>query len=154
MTQKQIFRAFIEDPGGGGANVTVPFDVEQIFGKKRVKIKATIDGVPYRGLLVRMGGPHQMLRVLKHIREQIGKSFGDEVLVELEEDLDPRMVEAPPDLKQALDANPQAQAFFSRLSYTHQKEYIQWVAEAKREETRHDCIHRTIQMLLEGKREH
>jgi len=41
MVQKQKFRAVIENTGGGGAFVSVPFDVEQVFGKKRVKIKAT-----------------------------------------------------------------------------------------------------------------
>ena len=41
MVQKQKFRAVIENAGGGGAFVSVPFDVEQVFGKKRVKIKAT-----------------------------------------------------------------------------------------------------------------
>jgi hypothetical protein len=76
----------IENPGGGGAYITVPFDVGDVFGKKRVKIIATIDGEPYRGTLVRMGEPDHILLVLKEIREKIGKSFGNEVEIELEED--------------------------------------------------------------------
>ena len=59
--------------------------------KKRVKIKATIDGEPYRGTLVRMGSPQHMLLVLKEIREKVGKSFGDKVAVELEEDIEPAL---------------------------------------------------------------
>lgn len=46
MAQKQKFRAVIENAGGGGAFVSVPFDVEKVFGKKRVKIKATICWFP------------------------------------------------------------------------------------------------------------
>ena len=154
MTQLYQFRAVIEDAGGGGAYVTIPFDVEKTFGKKRVKIKATINGEPYRGTLVRMGGPQHMLPVLKEIRERISKNIGDEVSVELEEDLEPRQVEVPPDLKQALEAEPTAHAFFNRLSYTHQKEYVNWINEAKRDETRVKRIQQTIDMLEQGKRGH
>jgi Bacteriocin-protection, YdeI or OmpD-Associated/Domain of unknown function (DUF1905) len=154
MGQKHLFRAVIEDAGAGGAYVTIPFDVEKTFGKKRVKIKATIDGEPYRGTLVRMGSPHHMLLVLKEIREKIGKSFGDEVAIELEEDLETRQVDVPPDLQQALEADPTALAFFNRLSFTHQREYVRWVTEAKRDQTRLDRVQRTIKMLTQGKSEH
>jgi hypothetical protein len=154
MTRKIQFRAMIEDAEGGGAFVTIPFDVEETFGKKRLKIKATIDGEPYRGTLVRMGSPHHMLLVLKEIREKIGKSFGDEVTVELEEDLEPRQVDVPPDLLQALEANPKAHAYFNRLSYTHQREYVRWVTDAKRDQTHQDRVQRTIEMLMQGKSEH
>lgn len=154
MTQKYQFRAVIENAGGGGAYVIVPFDVEQAFGKKRVKIKATIEGEPYRGSLVRMGTPHHMLLVLKEIREKIGKSFGDEVAIELEEDLNPRQVEIPPDLQQALQASPTEQALFNQLSYNHQREYVRWVTEAKCAETRQVRIQRTIELLKQGKSEH
>ncbi len=73
MTDVLSFSAPIEQAHGGGAYVTVPFDVETVFGKKRVPVQATIDGQPYRGLLVRMGGPCHVLGVLKEIRERIGK---------------------------------------------------------------------------------
>jgi hypothetical protein len=154
MTQKYIFRAVIEDAGGGGAYVNIPFDVEKTFGKKRVKVIASIEGEPYRGTLVRMGEPQHMLPVLKEIREKIGKSFGDEIEIEIEEDLEPRQVEVPPDLQQTLKAEPIAQDFFNRLSYTHQKEYVNWINEAKRDETRVKRIQQTIDMLKQGKRGH
>lgn len=154
MSQKYLFHAMIEPAGGGGTFVIIPFDVEKTFGKKRVKIKATIDGELYRGALVRMGTPHYILIVLKEIRAKIGKSFGDEVTVELEEDLELRQVEVPADLQKALGAEPDAQAFFNRLSYTHQREYVRWITEAKREQTRQARIQRTIEMLIKGKSEH
>src|SRR5215471_15663912 len=99
MTKKQTFTATIQNAGGGGAFVEVPFDVEETFGSKRPKIKAMIEGVPYRGLLVRMGGPHHMLIILKGIREQIGKSFGDEVKVTVEPDVEERVITVPAELK-------------------------------------------------------
>ena len=154
MTQKYQFRAVIENAGDGGAYVVVPLDVENTFGQKRLKIKATIDGEPYRGTLVRMGDTQHMLPVLKDIRLRIGKSFGDEVTIEFEEDLDPRVIDVPPDLQQALDADPAAHTYFDRLSYTHQKEYVSWIKEAKRDQTRQKRIQQTIDMLKQGKNEH
>lgn len=152
MSQKRTFRAFIEDAGNGGAFVTIPFDVEQVFGKKRVKVKATIAGEPYRGSLVRMGGACHILGVRKEIREKTGRTFGDEVEIVLEEDTEPREVTVPPDLKQALKSNPVAAAVFKRLAYTHQKEYVQWIEEAKRAQTRQGRIGQAIQWLEQGKK--
>ena len=154
MTLKHTFRAVIEDAGNGGAYVSVPFDVEQVFGKKRVKVLATIDGVPYRGSLVRMGTECHLLPVLKGIRQQLGKTIGDEIEVTVEEDSQPRQVVVPPDLQQALADDPVALAFFERLSYTHQKEYVQWIEEAKRPRTRQARVTRMVEMLKQGKREH
>ena len=150
MSQPIEFVAIIEDAGGGGAFVAVPFDVEAAFGKKRVKVKATIDGVPYRGSLVRMGRPCHVLGVLKEIREKIGKEPGDQVHVVVEEDTELRLVEVPEDLRQALDADTEADRFFDGLSYTHQKEYVGWVIEAKRPETRQKRILKVVDMLKEG----
>ena len=152
MSQKQTFRAVIEDAENGGAFVTIPFDVEQVFGKKRVKVKAMIEGEPYLGSLVRMGGPHHILIVRKDIREKIGKSIGDEIEISVEEDTKPRIVELPPDLQQALARDPEAEAGFEQLSYTHQKEYVQWIQEAKREQTRQNRMDQTIARLKQKKK--
>jgi len=151
MAKKQTFTVTIQNAGGGGAFVEVPFDVEAAFGSKRPKIKAMIEGVPYRGLLARMGGEHHMLIVLKGIREQIGKTFGDEVKVTVEPDTEPRVIEIPPDLAKALRKEKAAQARFNSLSYTHRREYVTHITEAKREETRAKRIARTIEVLKQGK---
>jgi hypothetical protein len=147
MSEKHTFRAVIENPGEGGAFVRVPFDVEKAFGKKRVPISATIDGEPYRGTLVRMGEPCHILIVLKEIRVKIGKDFGDEVEVVLEEDVEPRVMAVPDDLQQALDHDPAAKMVFEKLSYSHQKEYVNAILEAKREKTRKNRIAKTLDML-------
>ena len=151
MTQKRSFSAVIEDAGKGGAYVTVPFDVEKEYGKKRVKVAATFDGEPYRGSLVRMGGPCHILGVQKAIRTKIGKSIGDTVEVTVEEDTARREVTIPKDLKKALLENTGAMETFSRLSFSHQKEFVQWIGEAKRVDTRHDRIAQTIVRLFKGK---
>jgi uncharacterized protein YdeI (YjbR/CyaY-like superfamily) len=151
MAQKRSFSAVIEDAGKGGAYVTVPFDVEKEYGKKRVKVAATFDGEPYRGSLVRMGGLCHILGLQKAIRAKIGKSVGDTVAVTVEEDTARREVAIPRDLKKALMENTGAMETFSLLSYSHQKEYVQWIGEAKRVDTRHDRIAQTIVRLFTGK---
>ena len=131
MTKKQTFTATIQNAGGGGAFVEVPFDVEEAFGSKRPKVKAMIEGVPYRGILTRMGGDHHLLIVLKGIREQIGKTFGDEVKITVEPDTEPRVIEVP-ELKKAFKTEKEAKAFFDKLSYTHQREYVMWINESEK----------------------
>jgi hypothetical protein len=152
MPKKQTFTATIQNAGGGGAFVEVPFDVEEAFGSKRPKVKAMIEGVPYRGLLVRMGGEHHMLIILKGIREQIGKTFGDEIKVIIEPDTEPRVIEIPKDLMKELKKDKEAKAFFDKLSYTHQREYVTWIAQAQKEETRQSRIMKTIEMLKKGQK--
>ena len=151
MTNKQTFTAMIQNAGGGGAFVEIPFDVEKEFGLKRPKIKAMIEGVPYRGTLVRMGSKHHMLLILKGIREQIGKTFGDEIKVTVESDAEPRVVEIPKDLVKEFKKDKQAKAAFDKLSYTHRKEYVRWIEEAKRAETRQTRIVKTMEMLKKGR---
>jgi len=152
MSKQKSFTAVIQNAGGGGAFVEVPFDVEKEFGSKRPKVRATIEGVPYRGLLVRMGSEHHMLIILKGIREQIGKTFGDEIRVTVEPDTEPRLIEIPKDLAKEFKKEKEAKAFFDKLSYTHQKEYVTWINEAKKEETRQNRVTKTIEMLKKGKR--
>jgi hypothetical protein len=147
MTKKHTFKATILDAGGGGAFVEVPFDVEKAFGAKKPKVKALIEGVPYRGLLVRMGGPNHILIVLKGIREQVGKTFGDEIQVSVELDTEERVIEIPKDLMKELKKDKEAKAFFDKLSYTHRREYVMWINEAKKDETRQRRVVKTIAML-------
>jgi len=131
--------------------VKVPFDVEAAFGSKRPKVRATIEGVPHRGTLVRMGGPDHMLIILKAIREQVGKTFGDEVKITVGADVEPRLVDLPPDLKKALAVAPAVRELFDKLSYTHRKEYVRWINESKTPETRVRRITQAIEMLKKGK---
>ena len=152
MTKKQTFTATIQNAGGGGAFVEVPFDVEEAFGSKRPRVKAVIEGVPYRGILSRMGTERHLLVILKEIRGQIGKTFGDEVKITVDLDEEPLVVEIPAELKKAFRTEKEAKTFFDKLSYTHQREYVMWINEAKREETRQKRIVKAIEMLKEGKK--
>lgn len=152
MSKKHTFTAIIQNAGGGGAFVEVPFDVEAAFGSKKPKVVATIEGVPYRGMLVRMGTECHLLIILKGIREQIGKTFGDEIRITVEADTEPRVVEVPPELAKALKKEKAARAYFESLAYSHRREYVGYITEAKKEETRLRRVAQTIEMLKQGKK--
>lgn len=65
--------------------VEVPFDIKALFGKGRLLVNATFDGVKYQGQVVKMGTPCHIIGITKSIRRQIGKSFGDSVHVTITE---------------------------------------------------------------------
>ncbi len=142
----------VKPDGSGGAFVDLPFDVEKKFNKKRVKIVATFDGVTYRGSLVRYGGPDYFLLIRKDIRTQIGKEAGDMVDVTIIEDTAPRIVEVPEDFQVLLIDHPKEMSFFEQLSYTHQKEYVNWIIAAKRAETRERRMNKAIELMKQGKK--
>lgn len=141
---------FVPQAPNSGA-IPFPFDMVECFGKKSVKVKITYDGIEYRGLLKSMGsGPFCLIR--KDIRQQLGKGPGDVIRVTVQEDTEKRIVEVPPELQSRLDANPTAKAFFEKLSYTGRKEYSNWVASAKREQTKFSRLEKSIAFLLAGKK--
>ena len=148
--KKYKFKAKIEAGDGGGAYILFPYDTEKEFATKgRVPIKATFDGVPYTGSLVKYGQPQHMLGLLKSIREQIGKGPGDMIEVTIQKDEEDRVVEIPPAFEKLLQKEGLLPAF-EKLSYTHRKEYCRWITEAKREETRLARLEKAIVMLKKG----
>jgi uncharacterized protein YdeI (YjbR/CyaY-like superfamily) len=103
-------------------------------------------------MLTRMGADCHILGIRKEIREQVGKTFGDEIKVTVEPDTEPRVIEVPPDLKKVFKTEKEAKNLFEKLSYTHRREYVMWINEAKKEETRQNRIVKTIEMLKQGKK--
>lgn len=84
--KRYTFEAVLQKvPDIDGAYVEIPFDVRKKFGKGRVKVSATFDGVPYEGSLVRMGTPFHIIGVRKEIRAAIQKQPGDRIAVTLQE---------------------------------------------------------------------
>lgn len=66
----------------------------------------------------------------------------------------PKVVDVPADLQELLNQNPKAKAVFDNFAYSHKKEYVEWITQAKREETRLARLQKTIEMLTEGKGRH
>jgi Bacteriocin-protection, YdeI or OmpD-Associated/Domain of unknown function (DUF1905) len=134
----------------GDRGVVVPGDPKTEFGGARAPVAGTVNGTPFRGRLMVYGGV-TYLGFRKEIRDAAGGiADGDEVEVEVERDDAPREVEIPEALASALAADPEAREVFDGLAFTHRKEYAQWIAEAKKDETRARRTERAIAMLREG----
>ena len=133
------FRALLEKDRAGGAAtaIVVPFDVQKVFGARaRVPVRGTINGFPYRGSIFPTGdGKHYMV-VNAKIRAGANLSGGETVSVTMGRDEEPRTIEPSADLARAIKANKQARMTWDALSYTHRKEYAEWIEEAKKPETR------------------
>jgi Bacteriocin-protection, YdeI or OmpD-Associated/Domain of unknown function (DUF1905) len=133
----------------GDRHVVVPLDARALWGEARPPVAGTINGVPFRSRLMVYGG-QTVLGLTNAFRAQAGITAGDEVEVVIDRDDAPREVEVPDELRAALDGDEIARAAFDALSFTHRREYANWVAEAKREETRLRRAARAIEMLREG----
>lgn len=138
--------------GMNAAFVEFPFSTQELFGKKgQVKVRAVFDGrVEYRGSLARMGSTCHLLGLTQEVRTRLGKSFGDTVKVELEEDKEERIVTLPEDVQQLLQQHPDAARRFAAWSYTRRKEHIRDIAEARKPETRERHKQKLPEALLAG----
>jgi hypothetical protein len=108
-----------------------------------------LNGYTFRTTLFTMGG-RALLGVNREARDGAGVEAGQEVSVELERDGEPRTVEVPRDLSATLEADPAVHETFDGLSYTHRKEYVRWIEDAKRGETRTRRIAKSIELPREG----
>lgn len=130
--------------------IMLPFSVEEEFGTKgQVKVRATFDGVEYRGSIANMGAGH-ILILRNDIKQAIGKAVGDTVKVTLQKDTAERIVEVPSELQALFNANPKAEEFYNTLSYTNRKEYARWITSAKKQQTKDRRLEKSIEMLLKG----
>lgn len=154
-TESVQFKAIIQQNGKmNAAFVEFPFSTEELFNKKgQVKIKAIFDEkVEYRGSLAKMKSECHILGLTQEVRKQLGKTFGDEVSVSLLEDQEERTVEIAEDIALVFNKNPKAKTLFENMSYTHKKEYIRWIEEAKKPETRENRKAKMITMIMAGKK--
>jgi hypothetical protein len=150
-SMKESFNAIIKQHEGiNGAYIEPPFDVNEVFGAKRVKVIATFDGIEYRGSIVYMGGCY-VLGITQEIRKKIGKSFGDMITVTIEKDEEERTVEAPEDFLKALSSNEFAMSFYEKMSFTNKKKCVNWIINAKKTDTRSSRILKAVEKLAEGK---
>jgi hypothetical protein len=118
-------------------------------GRKAFPVRVTVNGVTLPLRLARMGGEN-LIGLARAARERAGLSIGSAYRVEIAADTGERTVEVPADLAAALAGDPPARDAFEALAYSHRKEFVRWIAEAKREATRAQRVTRTVEMLRSG----
>ncbi|GAA0221363.1 YdeI/OmpD-associated family protein [Cryptosporangium japonicum] len=151
MGQTVQLSAVLEPRGPAGAFVLTDEQAAALGdGKKAFPVTVTVNGVTLALRLARMGGEN-MIGLAKAARAQAGVELGETYDVTISADAGERTVEVPADLAAALAADPAAGAAFTGLAYSHRKEFVRWVTEAKREATRADRVGKTVEMVREGR---
>jgi hypothetical protein len=122
---------------GGSAMVNLPAEVGLALGKTGpAPVRCRINNIEFRTTISPTGiGTHTMV-LNQQLRREASFKPGDDVLLRLELDSEPRVVEVPVDVQAALQARPAAEARFAKLSFSHKKEYMDYIDSAKSPETR------------------
>jgi hypothetical protein len=144
------FRTTVELGGKTATGLRVPDDVVAALGAgKRPPVQVTVGEYSYRTTVAPMGGAFYVPLAAEH-RESAGVTAGQEVDVRIELDSAPRETALPDDLDAAFD--DAARTHFHGLAPSHRKEWVRWVEEAKKPETRATRIEKTAAALREGKK--
>lgn len=148
------FRTTVELGGKTATGFQVPAEVvAALGGGKRPAVRVTVGEHTYRTTVAAMGGRFLIPLSAQH-RTAAGVAAGDQLDVEIALDTARRDVVVPADLADALGDDDRAQRFFAALAYTHRKEWVRWIEEAKKAETRQARITKAVEAMRAGKRTH
>jgi len=129
----------------GMCYIPLTFDPKSVFGKIRAPVTVTLNGHTFRSTIAAMGGPPCI--PLRKSNQAAARLDGiDTIDVRLDLDIEPRVVKPPADLVKALKA-ASAWDRWQELSFTHQREHVEAVEEAKKPDTRIRRIDRAVQMV-------
>lgn len=140
-------KVVIELNGKNATGFEVPEPVVTALGKgRKPPVTIRIGDYQYRTTIGSMGGRF-MVPVSAEVRKAAGVGAGDEVEVGIELDIQPREVAVPEDFASALDGEPEARRRFESLSYSHKRQHVMAIDDAKTAETRKRRIDKAIEML-------
>jgi bacteriocin resistance YdeI/OmpD-like protein/uncharacterized protein DUF1905 len=150
MTERHFSTTVGSDDPSSLFIVVPPEVVAALSAKKRPPVRVTLNGdYTYRST-VSDYGERYYLPIRRESREACRLAPGMPVEVALALDEEPRTVEVPDDLAAAFAGDPEARVVFDRLSFTRQREYVEWITSAKREATRTRRLAQTLAMLRNG----
>lgn len=143
------FSVQLERVGTTATMFKVPFDLKEAFGRARPPVVVTIRGHAWRTTPGVYGGVGHIV-VNRSVKAATGVDAPERVLVEMELDEAPRRVTVPQDLRAALGHDAAAKQAFAKMSYSHRREYVDWIEEAKRPETRARRVATTVERVRAG----
>lgn len=145
MAPKTFTATILEDDSTTMTGFEVPFDPKPVFGKVRAPVVVKIGKHSYRSTISAMGGCW-MIPLRKSNRDAAGVKAGERVKVTLSLDDQPRTVTPPKDLATAL-RNAKLLDVFAALAFTHQREHVEAIENAKKPETRARRIEACVAMV-------
>lgn len=134
-------------PEGENFLVKLPFDVRAIFGKARPPIVVTLNGYSFRSTVAVYGG-ESFIGIRRSNREAARLVPGKTVAITITADLAPRTVEPPKDLAAMLKKDAKLRAAWEALSFSHKREHVDALEQAKKPETRARRLAKAVEILL------
>jgi hypothetical protein len=149
----QRFTATVTDAGRGRVLISVPFHPDSMWGAKpRHHIHGTVNGMSMRGVVEPVGDGFGFTLGPAWLRG-CGLAAGDTATVDIEPE-GPQRDDLADDVAAALDANPQAAAFFDGLAQFYRRAYLRWIdATKRRPDQRAQRIAEVIDLLEDGQKE-
>jgi hypothetical protein len=141
----------LQTPEKGWSGLAVPSEFLGL--RRRAWLRGTINGFDFWVSAQPMSDGNHWVTINREMRAEMDLVGDEDVEVEFTLADGPPQLEVPADLRKALDANPAAKAVFDQMSHNHRKEYLRWIREAKRTETRSRRIATTVEEIVatEGK---
>ena len=133
--------------------VPVPFDPDEAWGQKpQHHVHGSVNGMGVRAVLEPLGDGQGFV-LGPAWRRDCGVAPGDTVEVALRPE-GPQRDDLAPDLRDALDANPAAGAFWDSIAQFYRKAYLRWIdATKRRPDVRAERIAEVVDLLAAGKKE-
>jgi hypothetical protein len=150
MTTQRFKTTIIQS--GSKTGIQLPFQPNEVWGSKpRHHVRGTVNGVMVRGPITQDGDQSMLALGPSWLRDN-GLAAGAAVEVELFPE-GPQVDQLAPDLAAALDAEPQARAFFESLATFYRKGYLRWVDGARKPEVRAERIAELVVLLKAQKKQ-
>lgn len=147
MTELHL-KTVLEGRGPAAAIVLSDEQVESLGAGKAFPVVVDFGDRSIRLRLSRMGGQN-MIGFSKAARAEAGVEIGEEIEVTISPDTAERVIEIPPALAEALDADPAVRAAFENLPPSKRKEMARQIADAKTDETRTRRLEKILDALGE-----
>jgi hypothetical protein len=144
------FETTAKDGGRGRIFVPVPFDPDRAWRpKSRHLVGGTVNGMRIRGSVEKHEGAWGFMLGPAWLRDR-GIGAGEQVTVEIVPE-GPQRGDLAEDIVAALEASPEAAAFFDSLAQFYRKAYLRWIDATKRKpELRAQRIAEMISLLEAG----
>lgn len=133
--------------------VPVPFDPDEAWGKRpEHHVAGTVNGMGVRAVIEPLGDGYGIV-LGPAWRRDCGIAPGDHITVVLAPE-GPQRDDLAPDIRAALDAEPDAGAFFESLAQFYRNAYLRWIdATKRRPEVRSARIAEMIELLETGEKQ-
>ena len=141
------FRTTLLKAGKTATGIQIPPEIMEKLGPgKRPPVRVTINGHTYLSTVAVMGGKF-LVGVSAENREKAKIAGGDVIDIDIALDNQPREVIVPADFAKALATDKAAKKTFEALAYSHRKEHVRAIEDAKTPETRERRIAKALSLL-------